>query len=245
MKKLYTLAALLMLSFSTISFKASAQADLALAHGVSDTIECGNLTPSYIFPFRFINFGPDALTQTDTLYLRTFYTGYYNTYYKLTLPPTGFPVGDTLYWADTTYFEHSFAPTSAVQWCDSLWARNNTNAIIVDPVIANNKACSPVQIINDPTNIKNTTPRPEGVKLNVYPNPATNSISFDYYTNSVLEPIVSVTDITGRRVIRKSLGKVNGANKASIDVADLSNGMYILELNFGYKKQVGKFYIQK
>jgi hypothetical protein len=241
MKKLYSFLILLMLACST-SYKASAQADLVLLHAVSDTIECGNLTPSYIFPFGFVNLGPNALTSTDTLYLKTYYSG--TGFYKLLLPGTGFPVGDTLYFSDTLYFENTFHATAIVQWCDSLWARNSSNAIIMDPVVANNKTCATVQIINDPASVKNVEARANSLKLDVYPNPASKTISFDFYANSLLEPTVSITDLTGRKVISQNLGKVNGAHKANIDVTGLNSGIYVIELTLGYKKQVGKFVIQ-
>jgi hypothetical protein len=227
-----------MLACTSGSFKASAQTDLQLVHYVSDTIECGNQTPAYIFAYLFINNGANALTQNDTIVLATPYATL-----NLLLPQTGLPVGDTVGFLDTVAFGPQFSPTQQVQWCDSIWAKSGT--IIVDPVIANNEDCDQVQIINDPASVKNFATKINEGSLAVYPNPATNSISFNYYGNSIQETMITVIDITGRKVIRKSLGKMNGAQKADVDVSSLSNGIYVIELNSGYQKQTSKFVIQK
>ncbi len=237
MKKLYSLVILLMLACST-SYKASAQTDLEIIHYITDTIECGNQTPAYIFYYQFINNGNVALTQTDTIVLSTPYMTI-----QLLLPQTGLPVNDTVTFIDTVGFGPTFSPTQQVQWCDSIWARSG--AIIMDPDLTNNKTCDAMQIINNPASVKNVATRINDEALYVYPNPATNAISFDYYGNSMQETVITVTDITGRKVIRKSLGKMNGAQKADVDVSTLTNGIYMVELNSGYKKQTSKFVIQK
>ncbi len=241
MKKLYTLAALFMLSVTS----AFAQADLAILHNVQngDTIEIATTNPpQYVFAYAFVNHGPNALTQTDTLFLSTPYT-----VFKLTLPPAGLPATDTVYFYDTTGFNQGPA-TGPSQWCDSIWAKNSSNAIIADPVMANNKLCNSIYILNTPVSISEKLGGSKGsttASLNVYPNPAVSSVSFDYYSNSYNEATMIVTDITGRKVYQENLGNVNGAQKATINVNNFSNGLYIVELRVGNTKQVGKFSVQK
>ncbi len=241
MKKLYTLAALLMLSFTSVF----AQSDLAILHNVQngDTIEITPTNPpQYVFAYAFVNYGPTALTQSDTLFLSTPYT-----VFKLTLPSAGLPASDTVYFYDTTGFNQGPA-SGPSQWCDSIWAKNSSNTVVADPVMSNNKLCNTIYILNTPTSVADKLGSSKGsatAKLNLYPNPASSSVSFDYYSNSYKEATMIVTDITGRKVYQENLGNVNGAQKATIDVNNFSNGLYIVELRVGNTKQVGKFSIQK
>lgn len=244
MKKLYSFAILLMLACST-SYKSSAQTDLGILHNIQDGDTIKIMTtnpPQYVFVWGFVNYGPNALTQTDTLFISTPYITY-----KITLPPGGLAVNDTTFVADTTGF-NSGPATGPSQWCDSIWAKNSSNAVIADPVMGNNKLCNTIYILNTPSSIGdklNGSKSSNVAKLQVYPNPAVNAANFDYYTNNYSEAFVSVTDITGRQVYKKDLGSGQGARKANLDIAGLSNGVYIVELRAGNIKQVGKFVIQK
>lgn len=242
MKKLYTLAALFMLSVTS----AFAQADLAIIHSVQTgdtiTVDATN-PPAEIFGYSFVNYGPNALTQTDTLFLRTMYT---QGYFVLTLPVAGLPVNDTVYFYDTVAFTGGTQPTGNLNWCDSIWAKNSSNAVIVDPTPSNNKMCHVVYLNNISLSVgEQFTTSKSGASLNVYPNPASTSINFDYYANSFADASVLVTDVTGRKVHQQKLGNVQGAQKATIDASNFSNGLYIVELRVGNTKQVGKFSVQK
>ncbi len=76
--------------------------------------------------------------------------------------------------------------------------------------------------------------------VSVYPNPATNVISF---VSSVDASAVEVMDITGRKVVTFGMN----ANKASLETSSFSSGMYMYNV-LNEKKEVinrGKFEIAK
>lgn len=76
--------------------------------------------------------------------------------------------------------------------------------------------------------------------VSVYPNPATNNISF---TSSINATIIEITDITGRMVDSYSMAN----NKVNIQTTDFAPGIYIYSI-LNQKKEVinrGKFEIAK
>jgi hypothetical protein len=79
-------------------------------------------------------------------------------------------------------------------------------------------------------NISDTTTAMNGMNTptvaKVYPNPATNSLFIDGYTDV---STVSVTDVSGRVIKQLIIDKSNN----SIDISSLQSGSYILKLNDG------------
>ncbi|MBL7718174.1 MAG: T9SS type A sorting domain-containing protein [Flavipsychrobacter sp.] len=241
MKKIYFFVAALFSAFTSF-----AQADLAILHNVQngDTIKIMSTNPpQYALVFGFTNYGPNALTSTDTLFLATPYQTI-----KLTLPGTGLPVNDTVFFLDTVGFTSGPA-TGPGQWCDSIWAKNVNSVVIADPVMSNNKLCSSIYILNLTTSISETfgsTKNGPGVsRMEIYPNPAVNSISFSYEASEPGRATVTITDITGRKVYQEDLGQVYGAKQATINTSSLTQGIYIVELSVNNTKYIGKVVIQK
>ena len=65
----------------------------------------------------------------------------------------------------------------------------------------------------------------DGVSISdAYPNPATNQVNFDFNLSGVNHASVKIINLLGSVV--KSADLVAGANKVSIDVADLPQGVY-------------------
>lgn len=243
MKKLYFLLSALLISLSSF-----AQADLQILHNLQagDTIKIKPTNPpQYNFAYGFVNHGPNALTQTDTIYLRTPYTT--PGFFTLTLPAAGVPVGDTVYFLDTVGF--SSGPASGpMPWCDSIWAKNSTNAIIPDTGMSNNELCTTVNILNLTASISETfgaVPSATVVNLNVYPNPAVSSISFDYNVPVHMPVSVAVYDVVGRKVYQEDLGQQIGSQKKTVNVSNFTNGIYMVELLIDGQKHVGRVLVQK
>jgi hypothetical protein len=68
-------------------------------------------------------------------------------------------------------------------------------------------------------------------KLNVYPNPAVDMITFEFTASASAMGILEVTDVFGRLVATQSLGALNeGANKVAFDASSLANGTYNVKI---------------
>jgi len=67
-------------------------------------------------------------------------------------------------------------------------------------------------------------------KMKIYPNPANNVVSLECITNSDYcgNIIVDVLDLTGRKVLSKSIGDFNGV--ISLDISKLDGGIYLLTI---------------
>jgi hypothetical protein len=72
---------------------------------------------------------------------------------------------------------------------------------------------------------------------NIYPNPATTSITIELQTIEEGLLSVEVIDMTGRRVSSKMVNSIAGLNKASVDVSILAPGTYILSITDAEKLQ--------
>jgi hypothetical protein len=244
MRKLYFLAAFMMMAATSF---AQRNCDLRVIHTIiPDTFKIATPTVPTIIRWGFINLGPnDAVLATDTLYLdrQNLNTG---GLLKLILPAAGIPVGDTVYFSDTLNLTSGPA-SGSIQWCDSLWATQMGGSILADAVIANNKICKSVYVKNTTTGIADLFNGARSLNvhnLNVYPNPATNMIRFDYdFRNS--EVTVSVRDLVGRTVYQERINERNGMKQISVDVSTLTAGLYVVEVTTEDSKHVGRVLIQK
>lgn len=80
--------------------------------------------------------------------------------------------------------------------------------------------------------------------LTVYPNPATDNVNVDFTITSEENISVSILDITGKLLKRDSFISSEGSNHFSMNVDDLSKGLYILEINTSKGKSVRKITVQ-
>lgn len=83
----------------------------------------------------------------------------------------------------------------------------------------------------------------ESVKFSfsAYPNPATDFITLGYQLNTASEVTVKVIDNTGRTVRMMSLGTQTGNNSVTVDLADLSAGIYSISMESANGKATKKF----
>ncbi len=72
------------------------------------------------------------------------------------------------------------------------------------------------------------------------PNPATNyvTVTFTAQTQGVNE--ISITDMQGKILMRKSATATIGSNRVSLDVSSLSKGVYLLKLQSSSEVKVKK-----
>ncbi|MCL2131217.1 MAG: T9SS type A sorting domain-containing protein, partial [Lentimicrobiaceae bacterium] len=90
------------------------------------------------------------------------------------------------------------------------------------------------------------TGRNENMKINVYPNPATSSMTVDFTIAATNEVQISISDVMGRVVSTKHLGtKMMGNHQENIDCSALADGFYFVTINAGYQNQTTKIIINK
>jgi hypothetical protein len=84
-------------------------------------------------------------------------------------------------------------------------------------------------------------------KVTVFPNPATDNISFEIMAVTNNNVTAKVTDLTGRTLVTKDFGRISVGNlsKLNMNVGDLPAGMYVIEINYDNNRAVSKFNIAK
>lgn len=239
MKKIFTLLAVLLSLGFTVNAQVSTDLAIINSFKTTDTVRWDPKgTHGRIIYYAFINFGPTALVSTDSFFWKNPILGKV----RLTLPATGFPANDTLYFTDTL-FQNTTPPANPYTWCDSIWAKRGTS-IIVDPVMSNNYTCKSVRFIQtSPVDVETLTAEEAG--LSIYPNPAANTVSFTYDFDGDGKAGVLLTDLLGKAVLRKELQAASGKQTYSLDVSSLQSGVYFLELSSDGARVVSRVVIQK
>ena len=77
-------------------------------------------------------------------------------------------------------------------------------------------------------------PNENKLELGIYPNPASNILNISLANNFEVCKIL-VTDLSGKMILEQN------SNLKIIDIENLANGIYVLEVFTGEKKMVGKF----
>lgn len=111
---------------------------------------------------------------------------------------------------------------------------------------------SPTEFNLDPRSLADFIPVTTGIneienKLTamVYPNPSSTLLNVAFESESD-QPVVSkMFDVTGREVLAVTNGTTTGVNTIHLNTADLSNGLYVLEVRLGEKTMVTKINIVK
>lgn len=256
MKKFMTLAVIAL----GLSFSASAQRKCDIQTLVNAptidpvvTLNCGN-NDSLSLDFYFINLGPDSLIQFDTLWFANpgADVGYVNgailnstvramdtisVVFKLGYPEIKkFNDPNDL---QSEIAKADFASGTTYACLIGIDRVGSFNGEIEDTNDTNNYDAGLVKV-DCTTGIKGLAKNNSTLK--VFPNPANNQVSFtnDFAITTIAN--VRITDIAGRVVKTMDLGKQNaGAKTFNIDIADLNNGMYYLEVITENKRSINKF----
>jgi BspA type Leucine rich repeat region (6 copies)/Concanavalin A-like lectin/glucanases superfamily/Secretion system C-terminal sorting domain/Ig-like domain CHU_C associated len=69
--------------------------------------------------------------------------------------------------------------------------------------------------------------------LKLYPNPTSHVLNLSISNNKTIDKVI-VSDMSGKKLLERN-------NETQIDVQNLANGMYLLEVFMGNKKEVSKF----
>ena len=73
----------------------------------------------------------------------------------------------------------------------------------------------------------------------IYPSVASDILTVETITNNAAT--LTVTDLTGRTVLTKDLGKVEGFSSTPLSISNLANGLYLLIFETNGVKSVQKF----
>lgn len=200
---------------------------------------------SFYLNFSLTNNGPDAIPSGDTIVYKTTIDTIARKF-NITQPiASGATINVNGFVAknmQTTDLEAGFCiwllDQSTIS-VDGLPIRVTYN----DPNGSNDTACAqftlkgPTTGILDANNAKYAT-------LNLYPNPASTSVNFDFVAGANETVNVKVIDVTGK-VINSQLINNNFSNKYTVDVTNVPNGVYFLDVTANDKKLRGKMVIAK
>lgn len=217
-----------------------------------------NSTDSISETYFVINDGPDMVLPEDTILLGSPLTTGMNYFYANT--------GDTLKMGDTLTFDRKIAPTQ-IKWLSEADADNNLQEVLRSALVSGNNyvwieiaqlsgysAANPNSSDPDASNDNGQTAvkwncatglnglTKNNSSLKVFPNPAYNQVSFTNDFATATTASVRITDIAGRVVKTMDLGKQNaGVKTYNVDIANLNNGMYYLELVTESTRSISKF----
>lgn len=144
-------------------------------------------------------------------------------------------------------FPHNAHDTIAV----SIFGVDANGALFNDPgidvaagTIGGNNIGAAAITFGNPTFLKNVLAKAEA--LNVYPNPSNGSVNVKHALSAATEVSVKVTDIAGRVVYTQNYGKqAAGEQTFNMNLANLANGVYAVELTAGSQRATSKFTIKK
>lgn len=118
----------------------------------------------------------------------------------------------------------------------------NTVDTLHDTVMTNNESCNTFFIYSG-VSVGNLAANLSDVK--VYPNPANGIANFDVKLNTSATVELSITDITGKLLIRHIEQTVAGkSQQIPIDISMLSSGMYLYSVTAGQEKMTGRLQVQ-
>lgn len=84
-----------------------------------------------------------------------------------------------------------------------------------------------------------------GVRMEVYPNPAVDVLNIDFHIREAAEVNINIMDMTGRTVQTQSLGnKEAGEYSTSLSVDQLSTGVYLYMIEAGNQRLVKRVNVQ-
>lgn len=146
--------------------------------------------------------------------------------------------------ADNT---NAFTPTSAAQWrteCIDLSAYAGNNKVFVKFVGTNDFGNN---IYVDNINISNTSCTTGIVDLNsanglnLFPNPVNDELNVNFNLDANVPVTINVYNMVGELVSTKSLGTMSsGKQTVQLGTAELSNGLYMVELVAGQNRSVSR-----
>lgn len=82
-------------------------------------------------------------------------------------------------------------------------------------------------------------------KLNLYPNPAENTLNIEFYLSGKTDVVITIYNTTGQLVKAENNLFESGLNKLQTDIAALTNGVYVAEIKSEYGKTQKRFVVSR
>ncbi len=244
-KFLLTLAAM-----TTVGFGASAQdlkecnLEIQLTSPANDAVyEYGD---TIWISFDVKNNGPDAITATDTLWVGV-PSGQQTQVFPVTTSGIASgvtaPVSKALRAINTNEQGEDVVGSYCLMLVSQANVTRNGEPVTetyVDEDTTNHVSCN----ANITFKAKSVSIRDiaKGESLSIYPNPASSVINLNMTLDKAESVIAIVRDIAGREVLRQDFGTVQSGNTTpfTLNVSNLNSGLYLVELNAGERKAIGK-----
>ncbi|HEX5153582.1 MAG TPA: T9SS type A sorting domain-containing protein [Parafilimonas sp.] len=120
---------------------------------------------------------------------------------------------------------------------------NINDAIIYSPVVEGRQtiipSCRLIAVNNDAISKNNTA------GLKVYPNPTTGYLTVEYNSSYTGNARLAIYDLSGKQIFSSSNTATKGKNLYGLNLANLSQGTYYLELNNASEHRRIKFVIER
>ena len=81
--------------------------------------------------------------------------------------------------------------------------------------------------------------------LVIYPNPTQNSVSIEFSTVTAENLDLSIYDITGKAIIRRTIKGSFGQKKETIDLGEFGNGIYQLSIKNSIGEGITKLIVKE
>ena len=150
------------------------------------------------------------------------------------------PSGEFYATENTISFSQGVSPNTTYEWkvrilCTDVWTDYTEIQTVTTPPSSGKNI--PLFDIFDKT--ENT------LTSNVYPNPATNEVNISFMTSVQSQVQINVIDITGRIVMTQQVQSDIWETQVRLDIADLQNGYYFIEVNDGTISTTSKLNVMK
>jgi hypothetical protein len=120
----------------------------------------------------------------------------------------------------------------------TVWApANSNNTYYIYPITTNGKT----KIYTNETGVENYNT--ENNEISVYPNPASQSVNIKLATDKDNNYSISIFNIMGKQVYTSNGNYAEGSHEISVDVKDLSNGIYFVVAGNGENRTSQKLII--
>ena len=83
------------------------------------------------------------------------------------------------------------------------------------------------------------------IEFSVYPNPAKNNLTVEFYNDNYEKTTFTLNDILGKRIKDYTFNTITGKNRVNLDLNNLKNGVYLINFNNNDIKSTQKLIISK
>lgn len=97
------------------------------------------------------------------------------------------------------------------------------------PTLGSTYVIDNIQLSNDPVGVEEEAIAAKLEITGIYPNPASEQITLDYFASQASPLFVRMLDLSGRVVLDKQLRSVVGEQQVQLSVSDFPEGLYLMQ----------------